>query len=150
MRAFPGNVVIDHGRHHGDPPGLETEDRQVWVVRPTLPELASLVAALREGDEPDPDLRVVAIVQQPPAVGRGLHPREVHEVLNPLASLVEVPWDANAVTAMSSDLGRPSWRRSRFGTAVGSLVSELLRTPTAAPHRSEPTDEHDLVEVLSS
>jgi MinD-like ATPase involved in chromosome partitioning or flagellar assembly len=147
-RAMSANVVIDRGRQPSDGDGNDGEDRQVWVARPTLPELASLIAALRDGDDTDPELRFVAVVQLPPSTGHGLHPREVREVIAPFGRLVEIPWDPRAVAALHSSPTRLTWRRSRFGTAVGSFAAELLSL-AVPPQLQEDPSPPDRVEVLS-
>jgi MinD-like ATPase involved in chromosome partitioning or flagellar assembly len=147
-RAMSANVVIDRGRQPNGEDFNDFEDRHVWVVRPTLPELASLIAALRDGDEADPEPRFLAVVQPPPSAGHGLHPREIREVLAPFARLVDVPWDPSAVAALSSSPTRLTWRRSRFGSAVGSFAAELLSL-TVPPQVYEDPSSRDRVEVLS-
>lgn len=148
-KATPANIVIDHGRNPAEGEGAAHEDPFVWVVRPTLPELASLIAALRDSGDPDPELRFIAVVQPPPSTRHGLHPREVREVLAPLGRLIDIPWDPNAVAALSSSLMRRGWRRSRFGTAVGSLAADLASLPVAAPQLHEDLGAQNRIEVLA-
>lgn len=130
---LPGHVVIDLGRGlpAAAPAVLENlVDRSVYVVRPSLPELAALIAGLRENDV-EPALRLIAVVDQP---GAPVGQREVWEVLTPYGTVVEIPWEPVSALQVRTARGR-RWARSRFGTASRELVDRLLPPlpPPSAP-----------------
>ena len=124
--SLPGHVVIDLGRGlpAAAPAVLEhLMDRSVHVVRPSLPELAALIAGLREHDS-DPSLRLIAVVDQP---GAAVGQREVREVLTPYGMVIEIPWEPVAASQIRTVQGRIRGR-SHFGTAMRELVDGLLAT----------------------
>jgi MinD-like ATPase involved in chromosome partitioning or flagellar assembly len=122
--SLPGHVLIDLGRGMpaGAPAALEQlADRSVFAVRPRLPELAALIAGLREHDG-DPSLRLICVVDQP---GSRVGQREVREVLAPYATVMEIPWEPVAALQVHA-LGGHKWARSRLGTSMRELVDGLL------------------------
>lgn len=133
------DVVLDLGRgvEAGVPEEIERlAERLVFVVRPWLPDLAGLVARLREYDS-DPATRLIAVVDGPLSPTT-VHPREVRDVLSAHAQVVEVPWDPKAVAALTTAPLRRKWLRSRFGTVVTALVNDLV-TAAAPVAAAEPT-----------
>jgi MinD-like ATPase involved in chromosome partitioning or flagellar assembly len=145
-----GDVVLDLGRgvEAGVPEAIEQlADQVVFVVRPWLPDLAGLVARLREHDS-DPATRLIAVVGAPlsPAT---VNPREVRDVLAAHGQVVEVPWDPKAIASLTSSPLRRKWLRSRFGTTVTALVTHLL-TGAAATASPEPTVEDVLAVAVPS
>lgn len=125
-RRLDGDLVIDLGRgpSAGGPPALERlADRLVYVVHPALPDLAALVASLREHDS-EPRMRHILVVST--ATRSRANPREVRDVLAPHGQVLEVPWDPAAVEALLADPQRRRWTKSRFGSAVTQLVSRLV------------------------
>ena len=146
-----GDVVLDLGRgvESGVPDEIERlAERLVFVVRPWLPDLAGLVARLREHGS-DPATRLIAVVDAPlsPAT---VHPREVGDVLGAYGQVVEVPWDPKAIAALTSAPLRRKWLRSRFGTVVTALVTDLLTAAAPIAPSEPPVDEVLAVAVPSS
>lgn len=144
-----GDLVIDLGRGStaGAPAALERlVDRLAFVVRPALPDLAGLVATLREHDS-EPSTRLIAVVDA--ATRSKVNPREVRHVLAPHGQVVEVPWDPAAIDALHADPFRRRWTKSRFGSAVAGLVTRLLADCTSdhSDRASVPSDVVDLTAV---
>ena len=124
--TLPGHLVIDLGRGlpAGAPAALEElSDRSVHVVRPSLAELAALIAALRENTG-DPSLRLIAVVDQP---GTSVTHREVREVLTPYGTVINIPWEPVTAAQVRTVQGRLR-PRSPLRTAISELVDGLLAT----------------------
>lgn len=127
-RCLSSDVVLDLGRgvSAGAPEGLDLlAERIVHVTRPTIGDVATLIAGLREHDS-DPSMRLLLLAEPPPGAGSTPHPRELRDVLSPYGSVLEVPWDPSAAAQVRTAPIRRKWARSRFGSAVTTLVDTLL------------------------
>jgi MinD-like ATPase involved in chromosome partitioning or flagellar assembly len=126
------HLVLDLGRgvNAGVPEALDLlAERTVHVARPTVGDLAALIAELRE-HESDPSMRILVVAESP--TRSGLNPREVRDVLAPYGTVLEVPWDPAAAAQIHSAPARHKWARSRLGATVTALVDGLLG-PTPPP-----------------
>ena len=107
-------------------------ERTVHVTRPTVSDLAALIAGLREHDS-DPSMRLLLLAEHPAGAASVVHPREARDVLAPYGTVVEVPWDPAAAAQIRSAPARRKWVRSRLGSTVTALVDNLLGpTPPVA------------------
>ena len=133
-RCLSSHVVLDLGRgvSAGVPEGLDLlAERTVLVARPTVGDLAALIAGLR-GHDSDPSMRLLLLAEPPTGAGSGVHPREAFDVLAPYGTVLRIPWDPSAAAQVRSAPARRKWARSRFGSAVAAVVDTLLGpTPPA-------------------
>ena len=135
--ALAGHLVLDLGRgtSAGAPHTLDLlAERTVHVVRPELPDLAALIATLREHDS-ESSMRVLLVVDRPRgAPASVVNPREVREVLAPYGAVIEVPWDAAAAMQVRTAPLRRRWARTPFGTVITRLVDRLLTDLPSVTH----------------
>jgi MinD-like ATPase involved in chromosome partitioning or flagellar assembly len=127
-RRLSSHMVLDLGRGVGAgvPPALDVlAERTVHVTRPTVSDLAALIAGLREHDS-DPSMRLLLVAEQPAGAASVVHPREARDVLTPYGTVVEVPWDPAAAAQVRGAPARRKWVRSRLGSTVTALVDNLL------------------------
>lgn len=128
VQRLSSHVVLDLGR--GTTAGVPAEldllaERTLHVARPTVSDLAALIAVLREHDS-DPSMRLLLLAEPPAGAASCVHPREARDVLSPYGTVLEVPWDPAAAAQIRSAPARRKWVRSRLGSMVVALVDNLL------------------------
>ncbi|MDP9164724.1 MAG: hypothetical protein M3O32_01415 [Actinomycetota bacterium] len=140
-RCLSSHLVLDLGRGTtaGVPGALDLlAERTVYVARPTVGDLAALIAGLREHDS-DPSMRLLLIAEPPASSASDVHPREARDVLAAYGTVVEVPWDPAAAAQVRGDPVRRKWVRSRLGTTVTALVDGLIGPTPPVAAVAEPT-----------
>jgi MinD-like ATPase involved in chromosome partitioning or flagellar assembly len=140
-RGISSHVVLDLGRgtSAGVPAALDLlAERTVHVARPTVSDLATLIAGLREHDS-DPSMRLLLLAERPAGAASSVPSREARDVLGQYGTVLEVPWDPTAATQVRTAPDRRKWVRSRLGSTVTALVDNLLGPTLSAAVASQPT-----------